>query len=68
MEINVGDVCVMKKKHPCGSDRFTVERVGMDIRIKCQGCGREVWLVRAAFIKGVRRIENTGDKSAPERN
>ena len=34
MDIRVGDVITMKKKHPCGCDRFTVLRIGADFRIK----------------------------------
>ncbi|MBR2635914.1 MAG: DUF951 family protein, partial [Oscillospiraceae bacterium] len=28
MDIQVGDVLTMKKKHPCGENRFLVLRVG----------------------------------------
>ncbi|HWQ50647.1 MAG TPA: DUF951 domain-containing protein [Terriglobales bacterium] len=58
MEIQVGDICIMKKPHPCGGDRFVVRRVGMDIRIECLTCGREIWMLRSAFEKGLRRIES----------
>jgi hypothetical protein len=59
MEIQVGDICIMKKPHPCGCDRFIVRRVGMDFRIECLKCGREIWMLRSAFEKGLRRIEPT---------
>ena len=42
MDIRVGDTLVMKKNHPCGDSRFLVLRTGMDFRIRCLGCGREV--------------------------
>ena len=42
MDIAVGDVLQLKKKHPCGSDRWLVLRVGMDFRLRCLGCGHEV--------------------------
>ena len=32
----------MKKNHPCGGNEFTVLRVGMDFRIHCKKCGREL--------------------------
>ena len=41
MDIQIGDVLIMKKPHPCGENRFTVGRVGMDFRIRCVGCGRQ---------------------------
>ena len=42
MDIQPGDVLEMKKEHPCGSRRWAVLRVGMDFRLRCEGCGREV--------------------------
>ena len=44
MEIQPGDVLEMKKEHPCGSRRWEVLRVGMDFRLRCTGCGREVMI------------------------
>ena len=46
MDVRVGDVLRMKKPHPCGSQEFTVLRVGMDFKIRCNGCGREVMIPR----------------------
>ena len=42
MDVRVGDKLIMKKNHPCGSNEFEVLRIGMDFRIRCLGCGREV--------------------------
>ena len=50
MDIQIGDVLIMKKPHPCGENRFTVGRVGMDFRIRCVGCGREVMVPRACLL------------------
>ena len=46
MDIAVGDIIQTRKKHPCGASSFEVLRVGMDFRIRCTGCGREVMLPR----------------------
>ncbi len=54
MEIRVGDVVQLKKKHPCGSDQWQVIRVGIDIGIKCQKCNRRVFLERAVFERRVK--------------
>lgn len=56
MDIRVGDVITMKKKHPCGCDRFTVLRIGADFRIKCLECGREVMLERVKVEKNIRKL------------
>lgn len=42
MEIQVGDILVMKKPHPCGASRWLVLRTGADLRLRCTGCGHEV--------------------------
>lgn len=51
-----GDVVRMKKAHPCGSYEWEITRTGMDIGIKCRGCGHFVMLPRAKFMKSVRDI------------
>lgn len=44
MQLNVGDVVKLKKKHPCGGYDWEILRVGADFRIKCTTCERQVWL------------------------
>ncbi len=56
MEIFVNDKVIMKKKHPCGSDTFKILRIGMDFKIKCEGCGREVMLPRSKVEKNIKKI------------
>ena len=55
-ELMLGDLVQMRKTHPCGSDRWTVIRIGADIKIKCKGCGRIVMLDRADFVRAAKRI------------
>ena len=57
MDISVGDILVMKKNHPCGSNRFLVLRVGMDFKLRCQGCGREMMHTRQKAEKATRKVE-----------
>ena len=56
VDIQVGDTLVMKKQHPCGEKEFTVLRTGMDIKIRCKTCGREVMLPRAKVEKNIKKI------------
>ena len=56
MDIQVGDVLVMKKPHPCGSHEWQVLRIGADFRLKCLGCGHEVFGPRSNFEKRVKSI------------
>lgn len=52
----LGDLVQMRKSHPCGSDQWIIIRVGADIKIKCQGCGRIVMLDRAVFEKRLKKV------------
>lgn len=53
---NLGDIVKMKKQHPCGSYNWEVVRMGMDIKIKCTGCGRLVMLPRSEFEKKMVKV------------
>ncbi len=56
MDVRVGDILVLKKEHPCGEKRFLVLRSGMDFRIRCTKCGREVMVPRAKIEKNIKNI------------
>ena len=56
MDIDVGTKVIMKKKHPCGSEIFTVTRIGMDFKLKCDGCSREIKMPRKKAEKGIKKI------------
>ena len=56
MEINVGDILVLKKEHPCGEKRWEVLRTGADIRIKCVGCAHQVFTPRKKIEKSIKEI------------
>lgn len=56
MSFQIGDIVKMRKPHPCGSEQWEITRVGMDFRIKCLGCARQVLLPRPKFEKGVKAI------------
>ncbi len=60
MEIKLGDVVRLKKKHPCGSYEWQVVRLGTDIGIKCLKCQRRVLLERSVFERRVRAFVSRG--------
>ena len=62
MDVKVGDKLIMKKNHPCGNNEFEVLRIGMDFRIRCTGCGREVMVPRTKIERNIKNIvrENEG--------
>ena len=57
MDVRLGDVLEMKKNHPCGSRTFEVLRIGMDFRLRCTGCGREMMIPRQKAEKNIRKIQ-----------
>jgi hypothetical protein len=52
--VKAGDVVRLKKPHPCGANEWEVTRLGMDIGLRCRGCGRDVRLLRAEFDRRFR--------------
>ncbi len=56
MDIQVGDLIQMKKKHPCGENTFAVLRVGMDFKIRCVKCGREIMAPRQKIEKSIKKV------------
>ena len=65
MDVRPGDELVMKKPHPCGEKTFLVLRAGMDFRIRCKGCGREVMVPRLKIEKNIRKIIRDGVQVMP---
>ncbi|KRM71760.1 DUF951 domain-containing protein [Lacticaseibacillus brantae] len=50
------DMVQMKKPHACGTNRFEIIRLGMDIKIKCTGCGHIVMMPRGEFDKKLKKV------------
>ena len=61
MEIKLGDVVRLKKKHPCGSYEWQVVRLGADIGIHCLLCRRRVLLERNTFERRVKSFISRGE-------
>ena len=56
MDLRLHDKVELKKAHPCGSTQWEILRVGMDIKLRCQGCGHELLLPRSKAEKSIRKI------------
>ncbi len=63
MDIRVNDELLMKKPHPCGENRFLVLRVGMDFKIRCLKCGREVMVPRKKAERHIRKVFREHEKA-----
>lgn len=56
MDLKVGDIVETKKSHPCGSNQFEILRVGMDFRIKCMKCEKQIWIERPNLEKRIKKV------------
>jgi hypothetical protein len=61
MQIRLGDVVRLKKKHPCGSYEWRVIRVGADIGIKCLKCQHYVLLERSFLERRIKTFVSRDD-------
>jgi len=52
----LGDRLRLRKPHPCGSYDWLVIRLGADIGLKCEGCGRRVLLPRSEVERRLKQI------------
>ncbi len=55
-DFKLNDKVIMKKQHACGENMWTITRDGVDIKIKCDNCGREVMLDRLEFIRKLKKV------------
>lgn len=54
---NLNDQVIMKKQHACGTNQWTITRMGVDIKIKCNNCGREIMMDRLEFQKKLKKVQ-----------
>lgn len=53
---NLNDDVIMRKQHACGTNLWTITRMGVDIKIKCKNCGREIMMDRLEFEKKIKKV------------
>ena len=58
----LGDRVQLRKKHPCGSDAWMVVRLGADIGLVCEGCGRRVLLERRVLRQRMKQLLPPNDE------
>ena len=52
----LGDIVIMKKPHACQTNEWIITRIGVDIKIKCQNCGREIMMDRLEFERKLKKV------------
>jgi len=57
----LGDVVRLRRAHPCGGDTWLIDRLGADIGLRCQVCGRHVLLDRRALERRLAGFVSRGD-------
>lgn len=57
----LGDVLRLRRRHPCGGDRWLVDRLGADIGLRCATCGRHVLLDRRLLERRLVEFVSRGD-------
>lgn len=59
---NIGDFVVMKKPHACQTNKWQITRTGVDIKIKCINCNREIMMDRLEFEKKLKNVLGGNDE------
>lgn len=54
VEFTIGDRLQLRKPHPCGGYQWRVTRLGADIGLQCESCGRYVMLPRRELEKRIK--------------
>ena len=57
----LGDVVRLRRSHPCGGDTWLVDRLGADIGLRCQTCGRHVLIERQTLERRFGEFVARGD-------
>lgn len=58
----INSIVTLKKGHPCGENLWQIERMGADMKLRCLGCDKIIWMKRIEFDKKIRRIKNKEGK------
>lgn len=61
LELLLGDVVRLRRRHPCGGETWLIDRLGADIGLRCETCGRHVLLERRAVERRVAGFVRRGD-------
>ena len=61
LDLKLGDVVRLKKKHPCGNNSWVIERLGADIGIKCLKCQHTIMLERPVLERRIKAFLSRGD-------
>jgi hypothetical protein len=72
LELLLGDVVRLRRRHPCGGTDWLIDRLGADIGLSCRTCGRRVLIARRQLEQRIVAFVERGSADvtaalAPER-
>lgn len=56
LPLALNDVVQLRKPHACGGDTWRIVRLGADIGLRCETCGRRVLLPRSEVERRIKRF------------
>lgn len=65
IELFLNDLIQTRKPHPCGGDIWRIVRLGADIGMRCERCGRNLLLPRTALVRRIRCFVARGPDAPP---
>ena len=54
--LHAGDRVQLKKPHPCGGKIFKLLRIGGEVRVLCESCGRDMTIDRIKLEKAIKQF------------
>ncbi len=63
-QYKLNDIVILKKGHPCGTNEWEIVRLGADIKLKCRGCGRLIFMPRIEFNKKIKKVIEKENENA----
>ena len=61
LTLSLGDVVRLRRTHPCGGDTWLVDRLGADIGLRCERCGRHVLVERRTLERRLAGFVSRGE-------
>jgi len=61
LELYLGDLVRLRRRHPCGGSTWLIDRLGADIGLRCETCGRHLLVERGALERRIVAFERRGD-------
>lgn len=58
IELNIDDIVILKKPHPCKGNRFKILRVGADYKLQCLNCNKIILVDSEELQKRIKSVEN----------